>query len=80
MSIKLLRTLSVIYFFDAWSFYICKTFLGVKRNDLKYGWSEISWAGPAGETLLCIFSGLHTAEVNPEARKSFSHVLQGSSY
>ena len=78
MSIQLLGMFSIT-FFDAWSFYI-QYILGAKRNDLKYGWSEISWAGPAGETLLCIFSGLHTAEVNPEARKSFSHVLQGSSY
>ena len=39
-----------------------------------YGPSGIIHAGPAGKTLICIYSGLHNMEVNPEAPQFLQYI------
>lgn len=56
--------------------YICKTFLKPAKV---YEQSRNSGVGPAGETVMRIFSRLHTMEVNPETKTSFWCMHQASS-
>lgn len=61
--------------FDPWRFHSCKTFLEPRKGIQKSVMSSQCkvhkpsgnlWVEPAGETLLRIFSELHTVEVNVE--------------